>query len=146
MWPLTFCVRRTTFPGFRRGSTISTAQLLEISPRVGPLLEPSRPQVPGSRTRLLVVLKLNIGRLFPCTGFLPRPGRCIQERSSPCRICSAANGVTPTERANGHFPFCYETFGADILSGTEHSSRTAGSTRSDRNSESFTVMTFTRPC
>ena len=61
-------------------------------------------RVPGSRSRLLVALKLNLGRLFPRTGFLRRPGRCIQERSGAWRICSVANGVTPTERAYGHVP------------------------------------------
>lgn len=41
---------------------------------------------------------------------------------------------------------CHETFGADILSGAEHSSRKAGATRSNRNTESFAVMAFMRPC
>jgi hypothetical protein len=62
-----------------------------------------------------------------------------------CRLCSAAN---MSRRLNVQMVtfHCHETFGGDMLSGAEHSSRTAGSTRSDRNSESFAVMTFTRPC
>jgi len=65
----------------------------------GDITVPS-PWVPKSSSRGF----LKLGRLFPRTGFLRRPGRCIQERSGACRICSVANGVTPTERANGHFP------------------------------------------
>ena len=37
---------------------------------------------------------------------------------------------------------CHEKFGTDKLSGAEHSFRTAGSTRNDRNIKSFAVMAF----